>query len=65
MKLDVDIDLYEARQILDAALRQKVNCEIGAISLTSYDKPKLVFHRDDLVEGEAFRHRLVIPREAG
>lgn len=62
MKIDASIDLYEAYQILEAALVAKAGCEIGAIALTSYDKTKLVFHEDGLVEGEEFRHRLVIPR---
>jgi hypothetical protein len=62
--LDVELDLYEAYQILEKALQEQFpGCSIEQVAITSYGKPKLTFGRDGLCEGVEFRHRLVIPRQ--
>ena len=59
MKVDVEIDLGEVRQILEKALKEKLGLDIGKISITSYAKPRAVFNEDGLVEMIETRHRIV------
>lgn len=59
MKADYKMDLVLARKALEAYLLElNSSVEIGNIVITSYDKPKIVFHEDGLVEAEEFKHRI-------
>lgn len=61
MKLDANIDLFEVNAILRASLAKKFNQEIGDVAITSYGKPKMIFHEDGLVVSVEMRHRIVVP----
>lgn len=54
-----DLDIAELRRILDEYFQAKFGLEGGEITITSYDKPYAVLHKDGLVEFSEMRHRIV------
>jgi hypothetical protein len=57
MKLNAFIELAEAHQILQEHLAAKFGVAVGTVTITSYEKAKIVFHEDGFVEAVEFRHK--------
>lgn len=52
------IDLAEMVAILRDHLADKLGCAIDEITVTSFDKPRIVISEDGMVDCSEFRHRV-------
>ena len=61
MKATASIDIYEMRSILIKALSKKLGYEVEAVTITSYDKPRITIDPWGMVEADNFKHRVKEP----
>ena len=57
MKMNPDITITEMVAMLRENLENYFKCEIGEITVSSYDKPRIVISEDGMVDCDSFKHK--------